>query len=118
IPRALILAPQRRSMVSSMPTTTGPCGTRAATRSSRSRCATAREDQPPILRVHPGSFAGLTELLQHEADGREAQECERLAVQAFPILSQSTASVEPCDGPFDNPALRQDDEALGLIGPL
>src|SRR4051812_46723854 len=64
------------------------------------------------VRVHPGSFAGLTELSQHEADGREAQECERLEVQAFPILSQSTASVEPRDGPFDNPTLRQDGEPL------
>src|SRR5215218_9835778 len=67
---------------------------------------------PRNLRVHPGSFAGLTELSQHEADGREAQECERLAVQAFPIFSQSTASVEPCDGSFNNPALRQDGEPL------
>src|SRR3954454_5422993 len=36
-------------MVSSRPITTGPAGTRAATRSSRSRCATAREDQRPRL---------------------------------------------------------------------
>src|SRR3954466_6820473 len=49
IPRALILAPQRRSIVSSRPITTDPCGTRAATRSSRSRCAMAREDQRPRL---------------------------------------------------------------------
>src|SRR3954451_16370215 len=36
-------------MVSSRPITNGPCGTRAATRSSRSRCAMAREDQRPRL---------------------------------------------------------------------
>src|SRR5215217_3681814 len=36
-------------MMSSRPITTGPFGTRAATRSSRSRCATAREDQRPRL---------------------------------------------------------------------
>src|SRR5215212_9932561 len=71
-----------------------------------------RRQSNASLRVHPGSFAGLTELSQHEADGREAQECERLAVQAFPIFSQSTASVEPCDGSFNNPALRQDGEPL------
>ena len=39
MPRALIFAPQRRSMVSSTPTTTGPVGTKAATSSSNSRCA-------------------------------------------------------------------------------
>src|SRR5919202_1379188 len=31
MPRALILAPQRRSMVSSMAITTGPCGTKVVT---------------------------------------------------------------------------------------
>src|SRR5215203_4136796 len=90
--------------------------------SSSRRCVTSctripmpGSAKPPdkcSLRVHPGSFAGLTELSQHEADGREAQECERLAVQAFPILSQSTASVEPRDGPFDNPTLLEHHKAL------
>jgi hypothetical protein len=46
MPRALIFVPQRRSMVSSMPTTTGPVGTRTAMSSNNSRCATARADQP------------------------------------------------------------------------
>src|SRR4051794_16556475 len=48
-PARLDLGPQRRSMVSSRPITTGPCGTRAATRSSRRRCAMARDDQRPRL---------------------------------------------------------------------
>src|SRR4051812_50062589 len=51
MPRASILAPQRRSMVSSMPTTTGPSGTRAATSTRSRRWATARADQRAALRV-------------------------------------------------------------------
>ena len=46
------------------------------------------------------------------------QEGERLAAEALPVLGQPTAAVQPSYGAFDNPALRQDDEALGLIGPL
>ena len=43
-------------------------------------------------------------------------EGEGLAVQAFPILGQPAAAVEPGDGAFDNPAPGQHDEAFGLIG--
>ena len=42
---APILAPQRRSMVSSMPTTTGPSGAKAASRRCSRRSAAARPDQ-------------------------------------------------------------------------
>src|SRR3954451_4563110 len=49
IPRAAIRAPQRRSMLSSTPITTGPFGTKAATSSNRRRCASAREHQCPWL---------------------------------------------------------------------
>lgn len=45
MPRALILAPRRRSMVSSMPTATGPFGTKAATSSPSRQRAAARPDQ-------------------------------------------------------------------------
>lgn len=45
MPRALILGPQRRSIVSSMPMTNGPCGTKVAIRSVNRHRATARLDQ-------------------------------------------------------------------------
>ena len=42
------------------------------------------------------------------------QEGERAAVQALPILGQSSAAIEPGDGALDNPALRQRDELAQL----
>src|SRR4051812_3074091 len=45
MPRALILAPRRRSIVSSMPTTTGPSGAKAASRRCSRRSAAARPGQ-------------------------------------------------------------------------
>ena len=46
------------------------------------------------------------------------EEGESLAAEALPVLGQPTAAVQPSYGAFDTPALRQDREALGLIGPL
>ena len=71
-----------------------------------------------VLRVCPGTSCGIAKPSQHEADRGKAEEGERLAVEVLPILGQSTAAVQPSYGAFDDPALRQDDEALGLIGPL
>src|SRR6185369_11583465 len=53
-----------------------------------------------------------------KANGSQVQEGESLAAEALPVLGQPTAAVQPSYGAFDNPALRQDREALGLIGPL
>jgi hypothetical protein len=36
-------------------------------------------------------------------------------VEVFPILGQPTAAVQPADGALHDPALRQDDESLGLV---
>src|SRR5512143_924894 len=49
MPRALILAPQRRSMVSSRAITTGPVGTKAATSSASNTPETASADQQARL---------------------------------------------------------------------
>ena len=46
------------------------------------------------------------------------QERESFAAEAFPILRQTPAPVQPCDGPLHDPAFRQDRKAFGLIGPL
>ena len=52
MPRALILAPQRRSMVSSNPITTGaPVGTKALTNKISSWRAAARDDHAARLRI-------------------------------------------------------------------
>src|SRR3712207_2954463 len=70
------------------------------------------------LRVCPGSFCCLREPSEHKANGSQVQEGESLAAEALPVLGHPTAAVQPSYGAFDNPALRQDREALGLIGPL
>ena len=36
-------------------------------------------------------------------------------VEVFPVLGETTTSTEPADGAFDDPALGQNHEALGLI---
>src|SRR5271170_1235514 len=71
----------------------------------------------PGLRVHPGSSQVLAELSDHEPDGGPAQEGERIAVQALPILCQAAAAIEPGDGPLDDPALGKHDEPA-CIGTL
>ncbi len=62
---------------------------------------------------------GLSEeFSEHEADGGELEEGERVAVEVFPVLGQSPAPVEPGDGAFDHPTPGLDDEALEPIGSL
>ena len=52
MPRALILGPQRRSMVSSSPITTGaPVGMKAAISRTNNRPATTRDDHAARLRI-------------------------------------------------------------------
>jgi hypothetical protein len=70
------------------------------------------------LRVRPGSLRRITELSQHEADGRKAQKHEGAEVAVFPILGQSSAAVQPRNCPFNNPTLGQFHEPLDLIGSL
>src|ERR1700751_2467044 len=62
------------------------------------------------LRVHPGSWCGLTKPSEHHSDGGPAQESEAVSVQAFPILGKTAAAVEPSDGSLDDPAFGQHDE--------
>lgn len=45
------------------------------------------------------------------------QECERAAVQAFPILAQSATAVQPSDCALDEPALGQHHELSGVTAP-
>ena len=46
------------------------------------------------------------------------QEGEAVLVEALPIFGQPAASVEPADGAFDDPTLREYHEALGCVGSL
>ena len=57
------------------------------------------------LRVRLGTLSGVAELSQHEADGREFQKREGVAVEIFPILRETTAAVEPRNRAFDDPTL-------------
>ena len=68
------------------------------------------------LRVRPKTSSWITELSQHEADGREFQEREGAAVEIFPVLGEAAATVEPCNRAFDDPTLGQLYEPLGLRG--
>ena len=58
------------------------------------------------LRVRPGTSSGITKFSEHEADGCEAQECERLVIEILPIFGKPSASVEPSNGSLDQPKCR------------
>ena len=70
------------------------------------------------LRVRPETLCRITEFSEHESNGRELDEGERVAVEVLPVLGQSAAAVEPGDGAFDPPTPGLDDEALHPIGSL
>lgn len=70
------------------------------------------------LRVCPETSRGIAEFSEHEADGGEAQEGERLSVEAFPIFGEPATPPEPCKGALDDPSFGEDDEARGLIRSL
>ena len=36
-------------------------------------------------------------------------------VAILPVLGETTAAIEPADGAFDDPALRFNDEAFGVV---
>ena len=55
------------------------------------------------LRVRPETLCRITEFSEHESNGRELDEGERVAVEVLPVLGQSAAAVEPGDGAFDRP---------------
>ena len=61
--------------------------------------------QPGELRVRFKTSSRITELSQHETNGREFQECEGVSVEIFPVLGEAAATVEPRNGAFDNPTL-------------
>ena len=71
-----------------------------------------------LLRVRPETLCRITEFSEHESNGRELDEGERVAVEVLPVLGQSAAAVEPGDGAFDHPTPGLDDEALHPIGSL
>jgi hypothetical protein len=55
-----------------------------------------------LIRVRPGTSSGITKFSEHETDGCEAQECERLAIEVLPIFGKPSASVEPSNGALDH----------------
>ena len=71
-----------------------------------------------VHRVRPETLCRITEFSEHESNGRELDEGERVAVEVLPVLGQSAAAVEPGDGAFDHPTPGLDDEALHPIGSL
>ena len=77
----------------------------------------AKNPSAPV-RVRPETLCRITEFSEHESNGRELDEGERVAVEVLPVLGQSAAAVEPGDGAFDHPTPGLDDEALHPIGSL
>jgi hypothetical protein len=67
------------------------------------------------LRVRPETLSRITEFSEHKPDGSEAEEGEGVVVETFPILGEPATAVQPTDCSLDNPALWQDDKALGSI---
>jgi hypothetical protein len=67
------------------------------------------------VRVRPETSSRITKFSEHEADGCEAQERERIVVEIFPVLGKPATAVEPADCSLDDPALWQNDKALGSI---
>jgi hypothetical protein len=43
------------------------------------------------------------------------QESKRLAIEILPVPGEPAASVEPCDGAFDDPSFGQDDEGVQFV---
>ena len=58
-----------------------------------------------VFRVRFKTSSRVTELSEHEADGGKFQEREGVAVEVFPILGETAATVEPGDRAFDDPSL-------------
>ena len=53
---------------------------------------------------------------EHDADHCKADEGSDGAGISLEVARQAAVSSDPCQCPLDDPALRQDDEAFGLIG--
>ncbi len=67
------------------------------------------------MRVCRGTSGEIAQCSERGPDGCGARKCERLSIAIFLILDQSSASARPCEGPFDQPSFRRDDEPLGPI---
>ena len=55
---------------------------------------------------------------EHEPDARQSDEGEGCSVEVFVVLGEAAAAADPGDGALDDPASRDDLEALGLRGTL
>ena len=69
---------------------------------SRAEAAKVGGMDRQTLRVRPETLCRITEFSEHESNGRELDEGERVAVEVLPVLGQSAAAVEPGDGAFDH----------------
>lgn len=60
----------------------------------------------------------ITKSSEHQADGGEVQERQRLAIEVFEVLGQPSAATEPSEGSFDDPSAGQNFEAFGGVRAL
>lgn len=58
----------------------------------------------------------ITDSSEHEADGSESEKGQSFKIEVLPVLGQSSAAVEPCQGTLDHPSPGHDGEAFGDIG--
>jgi hypothetical protein len=70
------------------------------------------------LRVCPETLDWIAKFSEHEANGSEAQERKRFAIEVLPILGEPSATIEPSDGALDDPAFGDDLEADCGVGSL
>jgi hypothetical protein len=70
------------------------------------------------IKSRPESILTITKPSEHHPDRHQPGERQRVMRQVLEILCQPPASIEPREGPFDNPSTRQDLEALRLIRAL
>ena len=52
----------------------------------------------------PATGRVMTSMVYIVSDQCEAEEGERVVVAIFPVLGETTTSIEPADGAFDDPA--------------
>ena len=51
---------------------------------------------------------------EYGANCGPSEKCQRVSVQAFPVLGRTATAIEPADCPLDHPPFGQDDEFANI----
>src|SRR5687768_5827854 len=88
--------------------TTGSISTKRSTGKTKRINGTVRA----LPRSSDFRSVAWAETAQHQADHGEADEHGRLASVTLVIAGEPTTTADPCEGAFDDPSFRQDNEAV------